>query len=383
MKILFVTPFYPPDVGGISCHVSNVVEYVAEKHEVSVIAHAIEGKDLPDGKISFSRVPFISPPSYPYQTLRNLRVPVSLSPLMVALREEPDLVHVHGHHYPLTWLAATYAKRKGIPVVLTLHGMYALDPHTFGAKTFKEEIFNRSILAFLLRQTDSVIGLTHVVAEYASRYGKKHTRYYVIPNGVRMSDYDHRLHRKTDYRIKYGLPLERKIVIYRGRFTHIKGFMKALAAAERGLRATKKFYFLFVGAGPLRSAATELADNFKDNVKVIDWTPTEAVPELYVASDIYLLSSMSEGLPITLLEAMAANLHVVTTNLPGVTDVLRGYPLKTIIEDFSPDGIWKAIRSVPEDDQKIELSAHSSRYIRTFDWRNVVNKIELVYQESS
>jgi glycosyltransferase involved in cell wall biosynthesis len=382
MKILLATPFYPPEVGGIQCHTSNIVRQLSARHDITVVTNTLAEDSSGKEKPNVVRIPFITL-GYPYETLSNFRVATSFSKLQETFQLGHDVVHVHGHHYPLTWLCTALAKKHGVPLVLTLHGMYALNPDTVGGKTLVEEIFNRTVFRLLLGRTNSVIGLTRTIAEYARRYGKYggHTKYYVVPNGVDMEKYNRNLQRKYEYRIKYGLPLDRRIVLFRGRFTHVKGMIEAVSAAESVLRSDEGFFFVFVGAGPLAEMPRILASKFKQRVRVFGWLPADAVPELYIASDTYMLPSRWEALPITLLEAMAARLHVVSVPVGGIMDVLKGYPFKTIIAQLTSESLAAALRNAPQHDTGIVNSTASNleEYLSFFDWSNIARKVETVY----
>jgi glycosyltransferase involved in cell wall biosynthesis len=383
MKILMATPFYTPEVGGIACHTSNIVKHLSARHNVSVVTNTLAEHSSGKEELHVVRIPFITF-RYPYETLLNFRVPTSFSKLEEIFQQDPDVVHVHGHHYPLTWLCTILAKKHGVPLVLTMHGMYALDPDTVGGRTPAEEIFNRTIFRVLLDRTNSVIGLTRTIAEYARRYEDRHTKYYVVPNGVDMEKYNQNLRRKCEYRIKYGLPLDKTIVLFRGRFARVKGIIEAVSAADSLLRSDEGLFFVFVGAGPLAGMPRILASRFKEDVRVFGWLPSEAVPELYIASDTYMLPSRWEALPITLLEAMAARLYVVSVPVGGIMDVLKGYPFKTIIQELTPDNLAAAVRSAPRHDSRIDNSTASDldQYLSSFDWSNIARKVETVYYDT-
>jgi glycosyltransferase involved in cell wall biosynthesis len=385
MRILMVTPFYPPDIGGIAYHVFNIAKLLSKRHELLIIKNNKEYGIVTGEGIKIIKIPSLSPPPYPYQTLSSFRLPILAQKLKKIIKDkEVDLVHLHGHHYPITWLSEFYAKKYNVPTVLTLHGMYALNPYVAGGKTLLEEFFNKTIFKFILKNANSIIGLTKNIVSYAKKYGPKETKYYEIPNGINLDSYERNLHKKAEYRNKYGLPKDKTIVLFRGRFTHVKGVLEAAYAAKYAMKSRLDMFFLFVGNGPLKRTIENILNGVK-NVKILDWTPTEAIHELYIASDIYFLPSKWEALPITLMEAMAARLYIVSTPVGGIPDVLTNYPLKTFI--YSLD-LKLMIKALNEASRKIcvkngMINNRVGTYIAQFDWRNIVYKIEQVYKAIS
>ena len=94
-------------------------------------------------------------------------------------------VHVHGHHYPVSWIAIKTAHKYNIPSILTLHGMYTLNPHLLGGKSTIEDWFNKTIFSSMLSNTDALIGLTDQIVKYGRIHAKGSlSRYFTIANGV-------------------------------------------------------------------------------------------------------------------------------------------------------------------------------------------------------
>src|SRR2546426_4368219 len=137
-KILSITPFFPPDTGGISNHVINLnSNLVMEGHSVSIITPKRTGIKIPNVAGGFKQVFRINSVfllGWPYPTLRSVSIPLDFGRKIDAVirSENFDVVHVHGHHYPISWMALKSARKHRVPSVLTLHGMYALNPNVLG-----------------------------------------------------------------------------------------------------------------------------------------------------------------------------------------------------------------------------------------------------------
>ncbi len=118
-------------------------------------------------------------PGWPYSTLRNFSIPLDLGFKIneVIKNGKFELVHVNGHHYPISWAAINLLISPSVPVVLSLHGMYALNPGVLGGKSIIEDLFNKSIFSYLLSKSNVVIGGTQQIKEYAEKYAKSTTNF--------------------------------------------------------------------------------------------------------------------------------------------------------------------------------------------------------------
>jgi teichuronic acid biosynthesis glycosyltransferase TuaC len=375
MRILLVTPFYPPDFGGISDHVAKLATLLSEKHEVKIVANTRNNFNTAS-ESDIIRIPSITPPPFPYQTLTSLRIPLKVKPLSGIIKEfQPDIIHAHGHHYPITWISAQIAKSKNIPFIVTLHGLYALTTEP----TLVEEIFNQTIFKWLLHVADSVIALTPTMASYVKKYGN--AQCYIIPNGVDLDVFLKNLNKKLEYRRKYDLSEDKIIILYRGRFVYVKGFLELILAINelnRNENFASKVLFLLIGNGPLREEAVKKLAKY-DNCKIMSWTPRSLIHELYIASDIFILpSKWHEAFPLVTLEAMAAGLYIVASTRGCLQDILEGYKRKKYLETVSVKEIVKVLTQVVSDWHEKENIR--DKYIEKFDWGKIANEIQKIYK---
>jgi glycosyltransferase involved in cell wall biosynthesis len=376
-RVTIVTPFYPPDLGGIAVHVHELVNRLMSfgiKCQVITCARNPRSlywvKRIGDG-LELVGVNSVTPISFP-ETMRSFRIPFYGTFIRdIICSFDPDIIHLHGHHYPISWLVAFDQKLHDIPKVLTVHGMYALNPYNVGGKTIIEEIFNQTLLRSFLSKIDGVIALTRTIAKYISRY--THKPIFIIPNGVNVNVFQENLHRKMEYRRNYGLPEDRKVILFRGRFNHVKGIIEYSEAAAILSRLRDDVYFLAVGDGPLKSIIIKIFEKYV-NGQVMFWTPYERIHELYIASDVYVMPSKWEAFGITLLESMAADLVIVATNIGGIPDVLDQYPKKVLI--YPPVtrsilyGIINALKMTDKQHQQKRQDI-----LRHYDWENIARKV--------
>jgi glycosyltransferase involved in cell wall biosynthesis len=322
-------------------------------------------------------------PGWPYSTLRNFSVPVDLGLRINSIIKNShfDIVHVHGHHYPISWIAIRSAYSHKIPTVLSLHGTYALNPKTYGGKSSLEDLFNKFVFRSILSKCNLVIGGTRQIIEYAKKYSVPSNRFMMIPNGVNTNNYVTNLTRKKEYRSKYHIDQDRIVILFVGRFDESKGALDFAKAARLLLKLySGKFEVVIVGKGKLEPEIRSCLNGLDDS-NIIGWQPANKIHEIYIASDIYVLPSKFEGLPLSIIEAMNANLHIIYSNVGGVGDILQGYSKKTVLTNATPHEISKIITDLYEDNSFKISDNGSLTYAQSFDWSKIAKDVSLIYKD--
>lgn len=384
MRILHITPFYPPHFGGISTHVVNLTELtIRSGNDFNVICPADLRRKKNEELESIHRIPSIYLPPWPYPTLQSVSIPVDFgySIYKYMKKIKPDLVHVHGHHYPLSWAGLIISNRQGIPNVLTLHGMYALNPAKAEGQTRFEELFNNTVFRILLNHTSAVIGLTKRITTYAQRYSKnERTAYHTVPNGIDTGPYLLNQSKRHIYRKKYGIKENSVVILFRGRFEEVKGILEFCKAVTKLLeRFSEKVEIIIVGDGQLKNEVNSIV-NGKSSIHVLGWQPRNLVHELYILSDIFVIPSKFEALPITIIEAMNADLHIVYTPVGGIVEILNPYSKKTQIDESSADHIYNGLNSIITNSTYAASDIESRKYAESLDWKYIFPRIFDIYQ---
>lgn len=380
-----VTPFYPPHIGGIEYHVENLVKCLSRKnHKLTVLTSALSPDDSYFTKIAKNidviRLKTFFPFGWVYPSLSSQGLILNLSQVITQLvkQKKISIIHVHGHHYYLSWKAISMAKKLRIPSVLTLHGLYALAPENKAAM-FVENFFNVTIFRRELKQVTAVIGLTSVITDYAKKYSSDSQLHFTIPSGVKSQIFNSNRNNRLVYRKKYEISDDKIIILFSGRFVSIKGVLELALAVRYVVKKIDNVLFLFFGGGPLIQELTEILKPVKKNSKIINWTSVDEIFERYVASDFFVLPSKSEALPLTILEAMAANLHIISTRVGGIPDVLEAYCQKTFIKKVNAHDIAEAILIAVQKKKGMSKNNNDAT-VKNFNWENVASKIESVYQ---
>ena len=180
-----------------------------------------------------------------------------------------------------------------------------------------------------------------------------------------------------------------------GRLTHVKNHRMFLESVKylKDCRKIDLFRFLIIGGGELKKElvnySIELA--IQDFVTFIDWQ--KDMPSVYKAIDIVALTSLNEGTPVTLIEAMAAGTPLVATDVGGVRDTLGIADDK--IEGFRPtqngiliqpgksESLAKALLYLYEDKERTKkMAGHAKEFaLKNFSMERLVKDMESLYSD--
>jgi glycosyltransferase involved in cell wall biosynthesis len=232
-------------------------------------------------------------------------------------RERVDLIHAH-QYTPFFYALAARHLRSRPPILFTEHGRWFPDfPRP------KRMLFNRALLG----RRDRVVGVGEAVRRaLINNEGIPAARVEVIYNGVDLSPYrdparDRAMIRQTA-REGLGIPDSALLIAQVARLDDLKDHATAVRAMARLAAAIPQALLLIVGEGPERTRIERIIKelNLAQHVRLVG--TRSDVADILLAADLFLLSSKSEGIPLTVIEAMAARLPVVSTDVGGVGEIV-------------------------------------------------------------
>jgi len=199
------------------------------------------------------------------------------------------------------------------PIVFIEHGRHYPDPRKL-----------RRVMAncLLFRRDDVVIAVAESVKQaLICKEGIREDRIRVIPNGINPEPYRAATVLREKVRRDLGLADDEVAIIQVARLDPLKDHDTAIAAVER--IAQPRVRLLIVGDGPEEGRLQQRVSQspFPERYAFLGYR--QDIPDLLAAADVFLLSSISEGLPVTVLEAMAAALPVVATCVGDLSDVVE------------------------------------------------------------
>ena len=287
-----------------------------------------------------------------------------------------DIIHLHGARSFQNIPAHYYAKKYSIPYVLQAHGSL---PRIIKKQRLKK-IFDISFGYKILRDATKVIALTRTEVEQYKEMGVDEDKIEIVPNGIDLSEYDN-LPKRGEFRRKYSIEDDEKIILYIGRLHKSKGIdllVKAFADLSKELNDAK-----LVLIGPddgYWSALEGLIQALKvdDEVLFTGFVSNYEKMTAFVDADVFVTSRFS-GFPVTFLEACACGTLIITTNkgdeLEWIQDKV-GY-----VVEYDKDELRDAIFKVLSDEGLRRRFGEEGRRLveKEFRWDKVVKKVEGIY----
>lgn len=303
--------------GGMEKHVLDLVFGMAKRgHQVHVWCPAgqiVKWYEQAGAKVTKSNIKFDFDPIYIFKLVRFLRL------------NKIDVVHAHELKAAFnTLIAGTLAGTK----VKISHTHTPLSEWQVPAFKKRLNILVNSLLVNLLATKE--IALTESRKSVKIREGIKERKLIVIPNGINLSEFEISSSKKVEYRSyikkKYLLPDKTLFFGNVGRLTvekDVETLIRAFALLLKNHRVDTNLHLLLAGGGTLEEDLKKLVKelDLEDHVTITGRFPDEYRVKLYYSIDFFVFSSLAEGFGIVLIEALAAGLPVISSNLPVLEEV--------------------------------------------------------------
>ena len=191
------------------------------------------------------------------------------------------------------------------------------------------------------------------VDRYRAKYPDGKERFEFIPTWVDVEAFaatgalDARDMVRQRLRNELGLPADTRLLVFVGRLDRQKDPLLLLEAFRTACSRETRLHLLVIGDGALRARLEERirSAGMTDRVSLLGAQPSSLIAGILRASDLFLLSSAYEGMPIAVLEALAAGLPVVSTDVGEIRLVLKEGINGFISPDHTPESLAQAISS--------------------------------------
>ena len=254
------------------------------------------------------------------------RLPLRLARLFRATRT--DIVHTRNAE--AFFYAGLGARLAGVPVLL----------HSEHGRTFDDRALRLYAQRLLSRWANGIFAVSGALRDDLVRYvGLRPSQVDVLHNGVDRSRFGS-ADRESARRL-LGLDSDSLVVGSVGRLVAVKNYallLQAFAALRR-----EDAVLLLAGDGPERAALEQLAQGLGVASRVRLLGHRDDVPAVLAALDVFALSSRSEGMSNTLLEAMAAGLPIVATRVGGNAEIVRDGVDGLLVDDGDAPGLAHAL----------------------------------------
>jgi len=289
-------------------------------------------------------------------------------------RENVDILHLHNAPGAFWGTLSALCSRRKVPIVRTEHQPW--QPHNY------PRIY-RLFHPVLAKRASRIICVSgYVRNSHEERFPGLAGRYTTVLNGVRIDAFSN-LPERREARALFKLPPDTPVVGTVGRLVPVKNQRLLIDAFALVHAEMPDAHLAILGDGPLsESLATYAADlRLSNDISFVKSSPSAEV--FLSCLDAFVLSSNSEGMPLTLLEAMAAGVPVAATGVGGIPEVIENGTDGYIVPPSSSELLARVISSLlshPGEAHEMGRKARA-KVERLFSAERTVREIERIYSE--
>ncbi len=262
---------------------------------------------------------------------------------------KPDAIECFTHDanligIPIAWLC-------GVPVrIATHHGRFA------GLSGLREKLHTRLVNSTL---TTKIVCVSGRARNQALTEGIRDGKISVIYNGILPVKTDSAL--REQIRRELGLSSDVKMILNIGRLVPEKAQWLLIDAAAESMRSRQDLHFFIAGAGPLHSDLEARIRRLGLTDRFTLLGNRSDIPALLNAADLFVLYSDTEGMPISLMEAMSAGIPVIASRLEGIAEIINSPEVGTLIPSGDSSRLAAAILNTLKDEGRLKLNAENGQ----------------------
>jgi glycosyltransferase involved in cell wall biosynthesis len=250
---------------------------------------------------------------------------------------------IHSHGYKPSVFGFILGKLARIPIMATCHLWF--DPNN---GPLKMRVMIRLEKLFY-RRFPSVVGVSQPIRDVLIAAGIPRERTQLVRNGVDFPELNLTTFERNELRKNLGIHENAFCILNTGRLTKQKSQTTLISAAALLKQQQVQFKLLIVGEGELKTELQKQIDALELNDCVSLLGFRNDIDKLLAISDVFALPSLDEGMPMSLLEAAAAKVPVITTAVGDIPKLITNNETGLIIPIDAPDILAKAICTLIED----------------------------------
>jgi glycosyltransferase involved in cell wall biosynthesis len=352
---------YPPPYGGIGVFVRDLLNSPVKDHFNLLF--------LRTAKRTSKKKPFLK------KFAREIKDAFSL--VRYLLKDKNiKIVHIHTSSYLGFWRYSIHvliSKMFGKPVILHIHGA------EFDKFYNMQNMIGKLYIRIVFNVVDKIIVLSSIWKNFYSHFVPQ-SKLRVVPNAIYVESFKIRQHASKDDEVKF---------LFLSNLERRKGVNEILQTADSIFSTdekTKKIHFSFVGRPMEEEVQAGLKNFIRKYPDKISWTKYVTNKEkidILSNSDVFLLPSYAEGLPISILEAMAAGLSIISTPVGSISEVIKNGENGFLIPPGDADTLKEKILELASNkDLRKEIGERNSELVKEkYSWNKIAEKIMEVYDE--
>ena len=361
MKIAIIIYLFPPKwLAGTEIATYNLAKQLAKRgHEIHVITSHDRGLPNFDKENGF----YIH--RLAWSKIRIIGVIIFWLKIFFTVRKiNPDIVHAQD----LSTGIPAYISKIILKMPYIIWGR--------GSDVYLPNGFLRITRGVVLRNANAILALTEDMREKMREITTREI--FVIPNGIDLEEFKGVLIKPDEYSTG-------KTILFVGSLYPIKGVEYLLIAMKKIHEKAPDTRLIIVGDGGEREKLEALTTQMgiQNSVQFVGRVPHKNVLNFMQRADIFVLPSLSEGLPNVIIEAMACGLPIVASRVGGIPDIIKDGVNGYVVDPGRPDQIANKILMLLNNNELVkQISNNNRRMVEIFEWRNIINKLEEIYNSA-
>ena len=293
----------------------------------------------------------------------------------------PDIIHSQWL-LPQGLVGAVCSRIFSIPHISTIHSSEVT--------IIKKMRFLKWLTRFIIKQTDIIVSVSrHRLFELFSMEMldsiKNQIKWYIIPNGV-----NERFYEEINRFPSVGEGNKTLTLLYIGRLQKIKGVNYLIRAIPIICSRYPGISLQIIGSGSDRDELMQLSKqiNVNENIHFHGMVKPDDLPRVYHTADIIVFPSITdehgftEGLPVVVLEALAAGKPIIATRIPGVCEIIEDEVNGLLVDEKSPEQIADAvIRLIEDESLRMKIQTNARISAQRYRWKDISDQYYTLYQE--
>jgi len=298
------------------------------------------------------------------------------------LNYDLDIIHAHSPIPYSDLPALLYAKRKKVPFVLT----YQFDGQETGGSFMRNTgvaVYNKLFINKVLGHADVIIATTKSYVNESPFLRGYKDKIVVIPNGINIEEVT-TTYTQEECRNKLGLPRDTQIILFFGSLVPYKGPDVLLKSFKKVKKGFPKVKLIFAGRGQMLDELRKLSKELglENHVTFVGFVDDDLKPLYYKASDIFCLPSttMAESFGIVNLEAMAAGIPIIASNLGGMPDIVQEGINGLLAKPGDFQSLADALTCLlKNEDMRKKMGNNGRKLVTDYSWDKIAKETEQLY----
>lgn len=287
---------------------------------------------------------------------------------------DKDIKLLHSHEFTSNSYSLLAARIAGIPIICTAHGK----------NYYPDRYYRRLAYRLVARFSNKFVAVSEDLKSFlVEQVGINENKITVVHNGIDIEKFKSSTFTRKEIRHGLGLVQNDYVIIVVAALFEMKGHADLVKSLTKLDDIQQNLKVLFIGDGPYRKQLEELTTQLGLENTILFTGFRDDISGLLSASDLFVLPSYSEGLPISVLEAMSVGLPVVATDVGGMREIIKDGETGYLVPAKDVDELAVTIRRCIENKDITEAVSRAGRaYVRAeFSMESMLGNYRRIYHE--